>query len=689
MQLVIAEKPSVAQSIASVLGARTKHEGYQEGNGYVVSWCFGHLAGLADAEVYDQKYAKWKKEDLPILPELFEFQLNDDKKSQFEILKTLMHRNDITAVVNACDAGREGELIFRTAYYLAECQKPMMRLWISSMEDTAIREGFQQLKAGAEYDGLYQSALCRAEADWLVGINATRLFSLMYGTKLNIGRVISPTLALVVQREAEISAFVPEPFYTVKLHIGFDAETEKEKNKTIAEAVAASCAGKNARVKSVERKEKQENSPALYDLTTLQRDANRILGYTAKQTLDYLQQLYEKKLCTYPRTDSRYLPDDMAMGVLKLAEVSADLCQIEVPEHVDIQRVCNSKKVTDHHAIVPTQSATREAFERLPLGERGILKLIAQGLLKSTAKPYRYAETVATIECAGHLFKAKGRMVLDLGWKAFDSSNKEKHQQLPELEEGQLLNPSKAVVKEGKTLPPKHYTEDTLLSSMETAGAKEMPEDAERKGLGTPATRAGILEKLISTGFAERKKSQKHTYLMPTTLGNSLITVLPEQLQSPQLTAEWEHCLSRIQKQDLDPREFMTGISGLVADLVENYQPVDGAEVLFPKKEYAGNRGTNCPAIGKCPRCGHPVVANSKGFFCENKDCRFALWRDNRFFAGKQKTLSEEVARDLLEDGHSLLRGCYSPKTGFYYDATVVMEDDGKHTHFRMDFNRG
>ena len=685
MQLVIAEKPSVAQSIAAVLGARTKHDGYQEGNGYVVSWCFGHLAGLADADVYDQKYAKWRRADLPIIPELFEFRVATDKKGQFERLKQLMHRGDITAVINACDAGREGELIFRTVYYLAECQKPMKRLWISSMEDDAIREGFRQLKDGAEYEGLYQSAICRAEADWLVGINATRLFSLMYGTKLNIGRVISPTLALVVQREAEISAFVPEPYYTVKLNMGFDAETEKEKNKAIAEAVAESCTGKNARVRAVERKEKQENPPALYDLTTLQRDANRILGYTAKQTLDYLQQLYEKKLCTYPRTDSRYLSDDMEMSVLKLSEVAAELCQVQIPEYVDTKRVCNSKKVTDHHAIVPTASATKEAFDKLPMGERGVLKMIAQGLLKSTAKPYRYAETIVTIECAGHVFKAKGKTILDSGWKAYESGNKDKFQQLPELTEGQLLQPSRAEVKEGQTKPPKHYTEDTLLSSMETAGAKDMPEDAERKGLGTPATRAGILEKLVSAGFAERKKLQKHTHLIPTDMGTALITVLPEQLQSPQLTAEWEHCLSRIHKREMEPREFMAGISELVADLVANYQPVEGADVLFPKREQHTHRN-NRTAVGKCPRCGHPVTANDKGFFCDNRECRFALWRDNRFFVGKQKTLSESVARDLLEDGKSLLRGCYSPKTGFYYDATVVMEDDGKQTRFRMDF---
>lgn len=686
MRLVIAEKPSVAHSISSVLGARTKREGYQEGNGYIVSWCFGHLAGLADANVYDPKYAKWKKEDLPILPQRFKFLVDEDKKKQFELLKCLMHREDVEEVINACDAGREGELIFRSVFYLAGCKKPMKRLWISSMEDSAIKEGFNRLKDGSEYDGLYQSALCRAEADWLVGINATRLFSILYGTKLNIGRVISPTLALVVQRESEIASFVPEPFYTVKLHMGFEAESEKEKNKSIANAVAESCSGKNARVRSIEHVEKKENPPALYDLTTLQRDANRILGYTAKQTLDYLQQLYEKKLCTYPRTDSRYLSDDMAMHVLKLNEIASELYQVDIPEYVDVQRVCNSGKVTDHHAIVPTASATKEAFDRLPMGERGILKMISQGLLKSTSKPYQYTETVLTIECAGHVFKAKGRTVLELGWKAYETGSKDKSQQLPPLTEGQLLHPSKAEVKEGSTKPPKHYTEDTLLSSMETAGAKDMPEDAERKGLGTPATRAGVLEKLISAGFAERKKQQKHTHLVPTATGMALITVLPEQLQSPMLTAEWEHGLARIQKYELDPVQFMKGIEFMVKDLVDTYTPVNDAEDLFPKNELESGKRNNRTAVGKCPRCGHPVMSSAKGFFCDNRECRFVLWRDNRFFTGKQKAITEKVASDFLEEGKSLLRGCYSPKTGFYYDATVIMEDDGEHTRFRMEF---
>lgn len=662
-------------------------DGYQEGNGYIVSWCYGHLARPADADVYDQKYAKWNKADLPIIPKSFKFIVSEDKRSQFECLEQLMNRDDVDEVVNACDAGREGELIFRVAFQLAKCQKPMKRLWISSMEDDAIQEGFRQLKDGSEYDSLYRAALCRTEADWLVGINASRLFSLVYDARLNVGRVMSPTLALIMQREKEISAFVPEPFYTVKLHLGFEAETEKEKNKTIAEAVAESCEGKNARVRCVEQKEKREKPPALYDLTTLQRDANRILGYTAKQTLDYLQQLYEKKLCTYPRTDSRYLSDDMDMSVLKLSEVAAGLCRVDVPDYVDIQRVCNSKKVTDHHAIIPTASATKEAFEKLPVGEREILKMIAQSVLKSTAKPYQYLETVTTIECAGHVFKAKGKNVQELGWKAYERSSEDKRQQLPNLAEGQLLHPTKAELKEGQTNPPKHYTEDTLLSSMENAGAKEMPEDAERKGLGTPSTRAAILEKLVSAGFVERKKLKKQTCLMPTAIGSALIKVLPDQLKSPQMTAEWEYGLSRIQKSELAPNEFMVGIAKLVAELVATYTPVEGVSDAFPKRVYSAQGGER-QAVGKCPRCGYPVTANDKGFFCNNRECRFALWRDNRFFAAKQKTLNEKVARDLLEDGKSLLKGCYSTKTGHYYDAEVIMEDDGKQTRFRMDFGR-
>ena len=680
MQLVIAEKPSVAQSIAQVIGATNRRNGYLEGNGYLVSWCFGHLAGLADADYYDSRYAKWRKADLPIIPTSFRFRIAEDKRNQFDILRTLMRREDVTAVINACDAGREGELIFRSVYHLAGCSKTMKRLWVSSMEDSAIREGFQNLRPGKEYDGLHQSALCRAKADWLVGINATRYFSLLYGTTLNIGRVMSPTLALLVQRESEIAAFIPEPFYTVNLDCGFSASSEKFKDKAAANSLASACKGKTAIVKSVERKEKTENPPTLYDLTTLQRDANRVLGYTAQQTLDYLQSLYEKKLCTYPRTDSRYLSDDMEGTVADLVSAAAAVCAEQMPGTADAVRVCNSKKVTDHHAIVPTSGAKSIDLSSLPKGEQAILKLLSMGLLKAVSLPHRYAETIVTLECSGQIFTAKGKTVLVPGWKSYDPAKEENAEEIPGLGVGQTLPLTASAVKEGKTTPPKHYTEDTLLSSMETAGAKEMPDEAERKGLGTPATRAGILEKLVSSGFAERRKSKKQTHLFPTETGMALIAVLPDQLQSPLLTAEWENGLTKIQHGEMSPDAFMNGIVTMIRELIQGYTPIPGADTLFPSGK---------EIVGKCPRCHSSVTESKRGFFCENKDCRFVLWKDNRFFAAKKKELTKSVAADLLQKGSARLKGCYSPKTGTTYDATVILEDDGKQTQFRLVFDDG
>ena len=486
MRLVIAEKPSVAQSIAAVLGAKSRHDGYLEGGGYIVSWCFGHLAELADAAVYNADDAKWTLAALPIIPTSFRFIVRSEKQKQFDILRELMRREDVAEVVNACDAGREGELIFRTVYCLAGCSKPILRLWISSMEDDAIRSGFQQLKSGRDYDGLHQSALCRAKADWLVGINATRYFSLTYGRTLNIGRVMSPTLALLVQREAEISAFVAEPFYTVQLDCGFPAATDRMKDRKDADAIANACKGKAVTVKSVERKEKSEKAPALYDLTSLQRDANRVLGYTSQQTLDYLQALYEKKLCTYPRTDSRFLTDDMEGSVPGLVAAAAAVCGMEKPPTICAKQVCSSKKVTDHHAIVPTISAEKVDMASLPLGEREVLKLAARGLLRAVDEPHRYAETVITVDCAGQSFTAKGKTVLAPGWKRYEQEQAEAASALPVVTEQQTLSVSAASVKTGKTTPPKHFTEDTLLAAMENAGKEDMPDDAERKGIGTP-----------------------------------------------------------------------------------------------------------------------------------------------------------------------------------------------------------
>ena len=675
-RLVIAEKPSVAQSIAAVVGAKERHDGYLSGSGYIVSWCYGHLAELSDASAYNADYAKWRMKDLPIIPQNFKFSIAPDKRKQFDVLRGLLRSPDTSEVINACDAGREGELIFRTVYCLAGCTKPMKRLWISSMEDAAIREGFRNLRPGRDFDGLHQSALCRARADWLVGINATRYFSLLYGRTLNIGRVMSPTLALLVQREAEISAFVPEPFYTVQLDCGFTAAMERMKDRGAAEAVLIAC-GSTATVVGIERIEKTEKPPALYDLTTLQRDANRVLGYTAQQTLDYLQALYEKKLCTYPRTDSRYLTDDMKFSVPAHVAAACAVCGMEVPEEINTSQVCNSKKVSDHHAVIPTVSAGNADLESLPLGECEVLKLIARGLLKSVSAAYRYAETVVTLDSGGHGFTAKGKSVLVPGWRAFEPEKTENA--LPELTEGQVIPVTTATVKEGQTTPPKHHTEDTILNSMETAGAKDMPDDAERKGIGTPATRAAILEKLVSSGFVERRKSKKVTTLIPSALGTALITVLPEALQSPLLTAEWEQRLKEIERGDLAPESFIAGIGSMLRKLILTYKPVPGAEVLFPPEH---------ESVGKCPRCGGNVVEKKQGFFCENSDCGFALWKNSKFFSAKKKQLTKTVASALLKDGRVTLTGCWSEKTGKTYDATVFLDDDGKQVSYRMEFEK-
>ena len=689
MKLVIAEKPSVAQSLAAVIGATTRKDGYLEGNGWRVSWCLGHLAGLADAATYNPDYAKWRYDDLPILPESWRFTIAKDKRDQFDVLRTLLRREDVTEVVNACDAGREGELIFRTVYCLAGCTKPMKRLWISSMEDSAIREGFANLRPGADYDGLHQAALCRAKADWLVGINATRLFSVLYHRTLNIGRVMSPTLALIIQREAEIDTFKPVPFYTVTLELpGFSVSGERMADKAAAQQLKTACQGAAATVKKVERKDKSEKPPALYDLTTLQRDANWLLGFTAQQTLDYLQSLYEKKLCTYPRTDSRYLTSDMADSLPELVRLTAGALPFAagMETSCNAAQLINDKKVTDHHAVIPTRNLQGADLSGLPVGEKAVLELVALRLLCAVAEPHTYAETAVTVECAGAEFTAKGRTVKNHGWRALDAAyraglknaepDKETEDKaLPELSEGQTLPLSGAAVKEGKTTPPKHFTEDTLLSAMETAGKDDMPGDAERKGLGTPATRAGILEKLVSTGFLERKKSKKTVQLLPSHDAVSLITVLPEQLQSPLLTAEWEYRLGEIERGELAPEDFMAGISAMLQELVRTYQVIKGTEYLFtPPRE----------VVGKCPRCGGEVAEMQKGFFCQTESCKFAIWKNNKWWELKRK----QPTTALLKDGRAHVTGLYSEKTGKTSDATVMLEDDGKYANFKLAFDR-
>ena len=560
------------------------------------------------------------------------------------------------------------------------------------MEDSAIREGFENLRPGADYDGLHQAALCRAKADWLVGINATRLFSVLYRRTLNIGRVMSPTLALIVQREAEIEAFQPEPFYTVALELpGFTAVGARMKDKTAAKELQTACRGGSAVVKQAQRKEKSEKPPALYDLTTLQRDANRLLGFTAQQTLDYLQNLYEKKLCTYPRTDSRYLTSDMAEGLPVLVNLTANA----MPFRKGIAIVCNpeavinDKKVTDHHAVIPTRNLQGADLSGLPAGEKAVLELVAARLLCAVAEPHLYEETAATLVCAGQEFAAKGKTIQRPGWRKLDAAyhaglknapepeERPEEKTLPELSEGQSLSVSNASVKEGKTSPPKHFTEDTLLSAMENAGKEDMPDTAERKGLGTPATRAGILEKLASTGFLERKKSKKTVQLMPSRDARSLITVLPEQLQSPLLTAEWEYRLGEIERGELSPEEFLSGIYAMLRELAATYQVVKGTEYLFsPPRE----------AVGRCPRCGGEVTESQKGFFCQSGTCRFAIWKDSKWWSAKKKQPTKAIVAALLKDGRARLTGCYSEKTGKTYDADVLLEDTGEYVNFKLDF---
>lgn len=678
-KLIIAEKPSVAQSIAKVLGATSSKEGYIEGGNYIVTWCVGHLAAMANAEVYDEKYAKWRYDDLPIVPHKWEYVPEKDKAKQFEVIRELMNRDDVDEIINACDAGREGELIFRTVYYLAGCTKTMKRLWISSMEDEAVRDGMKNVRPGSEYDGLYRSALCRSRADWLVGINATRLFSILYHRKLNVGRVVSPTLSLIVQRECDIDAFKPEPFYTVQLNCdGFTASSERMKDKSHAEIIKQECCGNSVTVKSTERKEKSERPPLLFDLTTLQRTANRELGYTSQQTLDYLQLLYEKKLCTYPRTDSRYLTDDMVSLIPELVRISADICNAEQPVTMNTT-ICNSQKVTDHHAIVPTVSAMSADISVLPTGEREILHLVSRQLLCAVSEPFRYAETVAVLDCAGHIFTVKGRETLADGWKAY-TENEQNDKVLPELKENGEYPVKSVSLKEGTTTPPAHFTEDSLLYAMETAGKEEMPEDAERKGLGTPATRTAILEKLIRNGFVERKKSKKSVNLIPTHTAFSLITVLPEQLKSPLLTAEWEYRLKQVEHGELNTDEFLSDIADMLSDLTKNYHAVQGAEVLFPSGR---------DVIGRCPRCGSEVTESKKGFFCENTQCRFGMWRDNKFWKSKHVTLTKAQASEMLQGKRVHMKNLYSEKTGRTYDAYVKLDDNGEFVRYRMEFDRG
>lgn len=690
-KLVICEKPSVAKSIASALGVSSGADGFYEGNGYIVSWCIGHLVGLADAAAYDGKYRKWRYDDLPILPDPFRYAVSEEKQTQFGILKTLMEREDVTELVNACDAGREGELIFRLVYETAGCRKPFSRLWISSMEDAAIREGFSSLRPGAEYENLYQSALCRQKADWLVGINATRLFSVLYHRTLNVGRVQTPTLAMLAERDTKISLFQKEKYHHVRLTVnGAEAVSERITEAEAAEGVRADCSGSAAVCTSSVREEKSEQPPKLYDLTTLQREANRYFGFTAKQTLDYAQSLYEKKLLTYPRTDSRYLTSDMAETAACVLHLAAKLppflsCTDFFPL-TDL--LISDKDVSDHHAIIPTMETEKADLSVLSAGERELFLLVCCRLLCAAAEPFRYETETVTFLCGGHSFTMKGRRILSEGWREIERLFRASLKEKPEdedaeycmqsaFEEGCSYQPEKVSVTEHFTASPKPYTEDTLLSAMERAGREDMPEDAERKGLGTPATRAAIIEKLVSGGFITRQGKN----LLPTKAGLNLVTILPETLTSPMLTAEWEQQLNRIAKGDGSADAFMAGIVAMTRDLTQTYSHIseEGQKLFAPDRE----------AVGLCPRCGKPVYERKKNFACSDRACSFVLWKDDRFWVSRKKELTRKMASELLKKGRVTVRGMWSEKKGTTYDAAVILEDTGeKYLRFRLEFEK-
>ncbi len=682
-------------ALSKVLGATARKDGYMEGNGWLVSWCVGHLVELAPADAYDPRYSKWVYDDLPIVPDPWQFQVLPDTKKQFNILRQLMSRDDVDTIVCATDAGREGELIFRLTYNLCKCTKPVKRLWISSMEESAIRKGFDNLADGEQYGNLYAAALCRAKADWLIGINGTRLFTTLYkGRVLNVGRVLTPTLALLADREAAIQNFKKEKFYTVELDMEtFKAVSGRYSSKTDAEKLRTACLGKSVTVQAVSNKEKIEYPPRLYDLTTLQREANRLFDYTAQETLDYLQSLYEKRLATYPRTDSRYLTADMANDLPALCSTVAGTlpCMAGLPSPVNTEQVINDSKVSDHHAVIPTFAISNADLAALPTGEKNILNLIAVRLLCAVSEPHVYAETAVTLECGGVSFTAKGRSVLSAGWKvleqAFLSTLKQKQPApdpvLPALTEGQQHQSMDTLLKMGTTTPPARFTEDTLLSAMEHASAEDFAalESVERMGLGTPATRAATIEKLVCSGFVERKKKQ----LVPTEKGLALANAMPDQLKSAKLTAEWEDRLAAVERGELAPEDFMAGISAMLSDLVRSYRnvPVTSSVLSQSGRE----------VIGRCPRCGKNVVEGKKSFYCEGyhdtPSCGFALWKNDRFFTSKNKELTKGIAASLLKNGRVAVTGLFSEKKSVFYDATVVMDDDGgKFVRFKLEFDK-
>ena len=688
--LVIAEKPSVAQSYAKNLSAYKREEGYLEGESCIVSWCLGHLAEYARPEEYDPKYEKWQFDDLPILPEVWKLKVSKDKKKQFDVLKGLMNRSDVEYLVNGCDAGREGELIFQRVYDLAGCKKPVKRLWISSMEDIAIREGFQTMKSGEEYKNLCMAAVCRAQADWLIGMNGTRAYTTRYFKRLVVGRVQTPTLAMLAERQEKIEHFQKEAFYKVSLTDGkLTVVSENIANEEAADLLAALCNGSTAMVTQMKKERKKSFPPKLYDLTSLQREANRYFGYTAKRTLDMLQELYEEKLVTYPRTDSQFVTEDMKDSVEELVGKMPVLLPFVDYGQLGhgVKRVINNAKVSDHHAILPTREAFEKGIADLPAEKKKLMMLICQQLVQATGEEYLYEQTDITVKCQEHDFKARGKMPVQMGFKEVEKAfknqcvkaepvdEKEKDTSIPAgYEEGMNLFPVNAEKTTHYTSPPKPFNEDTLLAAMETAGNKEFDAETEKKGLGTPATRASIIEKLVSSGYAQRKGKQ----ILPSEEGQELVKVMPEYLKSAAMTAEWENQLLMMEKGKITDAQFMGEITSLVGKILEVCRDI-------PEEELRRFQ-TEREVIGKCPVCGSDVFEGKQNFYCSNRQCDFALWKENRFLGSMEKNLDKKMAKELLDKACTHVKGLYSRKKDMKFDADLLLTlEDGK-PRFHLEF---
>lgn len=688
--LVIAEKPSVAQSYAKNLSAYKREDGYLEGESCIVSWCLGHLAEYAQPEEYDPKYEKWQFDDLPILPEAWKLKVSKDKKKQFEVIKTLMNRSDVEYLVNGCDAGREGELIFQRVYVLAGCRKPVKRLWISSMEDAAIQKGFQTMKSEEEYKNLCMAAVCRAQADWLIGMNGTRAYTTRYFKRLVVGRVQTPTLAMLAERQERIEHFQKEAFYKVALTDGkLTVVSENIANEEAAELLAALCNGSTAVVTQMKKERKKSFPPKLYDLTSLQREANRYFGYTAKRTLDMLQELYEEKLVTYPRTDSQFVTEDMKDSVEELVEKMPVLLSFVDYGQLGhgIKRVINNAKVSDHHAILPTKEVVEKGIADLPADKKNLMMLICQQLVQATGEEYLYEQTDITVKCQEHDFKARGKIPVQMGFKEVEKAfkqlcvkaepveEKEKETSIPAgYEEGMRLFPVKADKTTHYTSPPKPFNEDTLLAAMETAGNKEFDSETEKKGLGTPATRASIIEKLVSSGYAQRKGKQ----ILPSTEGKELVKVMPEYLKSAVMTAKWENQLLMMEKGQITDTQFMGEITSLVRKILEVCREIPEEE----RRRFQTAR----EVIGKCPVCGCDVFEGKQNFYCSNRQCDFALWKENRFLGSMEKNLDKKMARELLDKACTHVKGLYSKKKDMKFDADLLLTlEDGK-PRFHLEF---